>query len=96
MTFLRPSPAASAPRHIAIIMDGNGRWVRQRFLPRIAGHRQGVLSLRRCVQACARRGVQALTVFAFSSENWQRPPDEVNGLMGLIGKALIKIGRAHV
>ena len=70
-------------------MDGNGRWARQRFLPRIAGHRQGVLSLRRCVQACARRGVQALTVFAFSSENWQRPPDEVNGLMGLIGKALI-------
>ncbi|MGP1517255.1 MAG: polyprenyl diphosphate synthase [Ottowia sp.] len=76
------------PAHIAIIMDGNGRWARQRFLPRIAGHRQGVQVLRRCVQACAQRGVRALTVFAFSSENWQRPPEEVSGLMGLMGKAL--------
>ena len=87
MPFLPPS-AHPLPRHIAIIMDGNGRWARQRLLPRIVGHRQGVASLRRCVQACAARGVQALTVFAFSSENWRRPPDEVSGLMGLMGKSL--------
>ena len=87
MPFLPPS-AHPLPRHIAIIMDGNGRWARKRFLPRIVGHRQGVASLRRCVQACAARGVQALTVFAFSSENWRRPPDEVSGLMGLMGKSL--------
>ena len=87
MPFL-PSSAHPLPRHIAIIMDGNGRWARKRLLPRIVGHRQGVASLRRCVQACAARGVQALTVFAFSSENWRRPPDEVSGLMGLMGKSL--------
>ena len=87
MPFLPPS-AHPLPRHVAIIMDGNGRWARKRFLPRIVGHRQGVASLRRCVQACVARGVQALTVFAFSSENWRRPPDEVSGLMGLMGKSL--------
>ena len=87
MPFLPPS-AHPLPRHVAIIMDGNGRWARKRFLPRIVGHRQGVASLRRCVRACAARGVQALTVFAFSSENWRRPPDEVSGLMGLMGKSL--------
>ena len=75
------------PAHIAIIMDGNGRWARQRFLPRIAGHRQGVQVLRRCVQACAQRGVRALTVFAFSSENWRRPPEEISGLTTQIGRA---------
>ena len=78
------------PRHIAIVMDGNGRWARRRFMPRIAGHRQGVESLRRCIRACAQRGVQTLTVFAFSSENWNRPKDEVSGLMELMGKALIR------
>ena len=84
------SDTASVPRHIAIVMDGNGRWANKRFLPRLAGHRQGVESLRRCVRACADRGVQVLTVFAFSSENWNRPPDEVSGLMEILGKALVR------
>lgn len=65
-------------------MDGNGRWASKRFLPRIAGHKQGIDSLRRCVKACAVRGVAVLTVFAFSSENWDRPQDEVSGLMSLL------------
>ena len=80
----------SVPRHIAIVMDGNGRWARRRFLPRLAGHKQGVESLRRCLKACAARGVAVLTVFAFSSENWNRPQDEVSGLMELMGKALLR------
>ena len=78
------------PQHIAIVMDGNGRWATKRFLPRLAGHRQGVESLRRCVRACVARGVRVLTVFAFSSENWNRPADEVSGLMELMGKALVR------
>ncbi len=69
-------------------MDGNGRWAQRRFLPRLAGHKQGVTALRRCVQACARRGVAVLTVFAFSSENWGRPADEVSGLLDLLVLAL--------
>ena len=76
------------PQHIAIVMDGNGRWATKRFLPRIAGHQQGVKSLRRCVKACADRGVKVLTVFAFSSENWNRPKEEVSGLMDLLALAL--------
>ncbi|KTT23208.1 polyprenyl diphosphate synthase [Pseudacidovorax intermedius] len=76
--------AQGLPRHVAIVMDGNGRWATRRFLPRVAGHRQGVESLRRCVRACAERGIEALTVFAFSSENWNRPKDEVSGLMDLL------------
>ena len=83
-----PPSAAAVPGHIAIVMDGNGRWAKRRFLPRIAGHRQGVESLRRCIRACAERGVKVLTVFAFSSENWSRPEDEVSALMELLGKAL--------
>ena len=79
---------AVVPDHIAIVMDGNGRWAKRRLLPRIAGHRQGVESLRRCIRACAERGVRVLTVFAFSSENWSRPADEVSGLMDLMAKAL--------
>ena len=88
----KPHPQApiAAPRHVAIVMDGNGRWAKRRFMPRIAGHRQGVESLRRCIRACAERGVQVLTVFAFSSENWSRPEDEVSGLMDLLGKALTR------
>ncbi len=78
----------SIPNHIAIVMDGNGRWARQRYLPRVAGHRQGVESLRRCVRACEARGVKVLTVFAFSSENWNRPEEEVSGLMDLLITAL--------
>lgn len=71
-------------------MDGNGRWAKRRFLPRIAGHHQGVEALRRCVAACVHRGIGVLTVFAFSSENWNRPPDEVNGLMELLAMALAR------
>lgn len=78
------------PHHIAIVMDGNGRWATRRFLPRVAGHRQGVESLRRCVQACLDRDVRVLTVFAFSSENWDRPQDEVSGLMSLMVGVLAK------
>lgn len=78
------------PHHIAIVMDGNGRWASKRFLPRVAGHKQGVDALRRCVKACAHRGVGVLTVFAFSSENWSRPAEEVSGLMDLFAMALTK------
>ena len=78
----------SVPRHIAIVMDGNGRWASKRFLPRIAGHRQGVEVLKRMVRACALRGVSVLTVFAFSSENWKRPVDEVSELMDILVVAL--------
>lgn len=80
--------SAPVPRHIAIVMDGNGRWANRRFLPRVAGHKAGVEALRRCVRACAQRGVQVLTVFAFSSENWNRPQDEVSSLMELLIMAL--------
>jgi len=73
---------------VAIVMDGNGRWASRRLLPRVAGHKQGVDALRRCVKACADRGVAVLTVFAFSSENWNRPADEVSGLMELLVAAL--------
>ncbi len=79
---------ASAPRHVAIIMDGNGRWARKRFMPRVAGHKRGVESVRAMVRACADRGVEYLTLFAFSSENWRRPAEEVSFLMQLFGKAL--------
>lgn len=78
------------PHHIAIVMDGNGRWANRRFLPRVAGHKQGVDALHECVKACAERGVKVLTVFAFSSENWERPVDEVSGLMELLAKALAR------
>ena len=76
------------PRHIAVIMDGNGRWAKQRFLPRVAGHQRGVETLREVVKACRERGVQYLTVFAFSSENGRRPADEVTFLMQLFLKML--------
>lgn len=71
------------PRHIAVIMDGNGRWARRRFLPRVAGHRKGMEAVRASVRACAELGVEYLTLFAFSSENWRRPKEEVNFLMQL-------------
>jgi undecaprenyl diphosphate synthase len=80
--------AQRVPDHVAIVMDGNGRWATKRFLPRIAGHRQGVEALRRCLRLCDSRGIGVLTVFAFSSENWQRPPDEVTGLMDLFAFSL--------
>ena len=75
---------ANVPRHVAVVMDGNGRWARRRFMPRVYGHKQGVDALVRAVNAFADRGVEYLTVFAFSSENWKRPEDEVSGIMGLV------------
>lgn len=80
----------SRPQHIAIVMDGNGRWAKRRLLPRVAGHKQGVEALKKCVKACMQRDVKVLTVFAFSSENWERPEEEVSGLMELLAKALAK------
>lgn len=76
------------PQHISIIMDGNGRWARRRFMPRVAGHRKGVEAVRSVVSRCAERGVGYLTLFAFSSENWRRPPEEVSFLMQLFMRAL--------
>lgn len=85
---LRDSGDSPVPRHIAIIMDGNGRWARRRFMPRVAGHRKGVEAVRAVVSRCAERGVGYLTLFAFSSENWRRPAEEVNFLMQLFVRAL--------
>uniref|UniRef100_UPI003341BDA1 polyprenyl diphosphate synthase n=1 Tax=Castellaniella defragrans TaxID=75697 RepID=UPI003341BDA1 len=79
-----------APAHVAIIMDGNGRWAKQRLMPRTAGHVRGVQAVRRTVEACGQRGVRYLTLFAFSSENWRRPPQEVSLLMRLFVQALEK------
>ena len=79
---------AGVPRHVAIIMDGNGRWAKKRFLPRVAGHRKGVEAVREVVKTCAERGIEYLTLFAFSSENWRRPPEEVTFLMQLFLRAL--------
>ena len=82
-----PAPR-EVPRHIAIIMDGNGRWAKQRLLPRVAGHRKGVEAVRTTVRGCIERGVEFLTLFAFSSENWRRPADEVSILMQLFLRTL--------
>lgn len=79
---------ARLPRHIAVIMDGNGRWARKRFLPRVAGHRAGVESVRAAIEACARLGVEALTLYAFSVENWKRPKTEVDTLWDLLRRYL--------
>ncbi len=76
------------PRHVAIVMDGNGRWARQRKLPRFAGHSAGVDTVKGVVRACVEKGIEVLTLFAFSSENWRRPRDEVSMLMGLFISAL--------
>ena len=82
-------PATGAvPQHVAIIMDGNGRWAKKRLLPRVAGHKRGVDSVRDVVKACIERGIPYLTLFAFSSENWRRPAEEVSFLMGLFLRAL--------
>ena len=78
------------PKHIGIIMDGNGRWAKKRLLPRFVGHQKGLNAVKRVVSHCAELGVEALTLFAFSTENWKRPKDEVNKLMGLFLKALQK------
>ncbi len=82
----RPSDSsgkASVPLHLAVIMDGNGRWAKRRLLPRKAGHRAGARNLRRLCQMCGDAGIKYLTVYAFSTENWKRPPDEVSALMAL-------------
>lgn len=84
------SSTGSLPRHIAIIMDGNGRWARARLLPRYVGHREGVKSVRRAVEACIDRQVEVLTLFAFSSENWRRPSEEVSLIMDLFVQTLKK------
>jgi len=82
------SDSRNLPRHVAIIMDGNGRWARQRGLPRIEGHRRGVETVRDIVEAAGKEGIRYLTLFAFSVENWRRPPDEVSALMLLLGQFL--------
>lgn len=80
--------AKPLPRHIAITMDGNGRWAAARGLPRTAGHKAGLTPVRLCIEECTRRGIEALTLFAFSSENWKRPAEEVGSLMSLFLESL--------
>ena len=100
MTALAASPlaisgtAAGVPRHVAIIMDGNGRWAKKRHLPRLAGHRKGIEAVRTVSREAREMGIDVLTLYAFSSENWRRPAEEVSDLMGLLRH--FKIGRAHV
>ncbi len=76
--------SANVPRHVAIIMDGNGRWAKKRFLPRVAGHRKGIEAVRNTVRAAGELGISVLTLYAFSTENWRRPDEEVSDLMGLL------------
>ena len=85
-----PPEIACVPRHVAVIMDGNGRWAKRRMQPRLFGHRAGAESLRAILRACRDRGVEYLTVYAFSTENWVRPEDEVSGLMSLLKTFLKK------
>ncbi len=93
LSLAQPQPAV-VPRHVAVVMDGNGRWARQRYMPRFFGHKAGVDALVRAVNLFADRGVEYLTVFAFSSENWKRPTEEVSGLMSLVLVAVSKyLGR---
>ena len=89
-------PVGAVPRHIAIIMDGNGRWAKKRFMPRVAGHKRGVETVREIIRACIERGVSYLTLFAFSSENWRRPQEEVSFLMQLFLRSLEEeVARLH-
>jgi undecaprenyl diphosphate synthase len=85
---MTPEKSSKIPEHIAIIMDGNGRWAKKKHLPRSAGHRAGVEAAKKTIRRCAEQGIKTLTLFAFSSENWQRPSGEVTDLMGLFLKAL--------
>jgi undecaprenyl diphosphate synthase len=88
--------AVRVPRHIAIIMDGNGRWARKRSLPRVAGHRAGAENLRRIVNACVEFGIKILTIYAFSTENWDRPEREIRGLMKIFTRVLDQeLGELH-
>ena len=86
---VRHQPATNGPRHIAIIMDGNGRWAKRRHLPRVIGHQRGVEAVRRTVRAAAEMGLAVLTLYAFSTENWRRPEDEVSALMGLLKRFIL-------
>lgn len=88
MSDLRHTESAAPPRHVAIIMDGNGRWAKQRGLPRIKGHEQGAESVRTAIRACRNAGVEFLTLYAFSVENWKRSREEVDGLMRLLRRFL--------
>jgi undecaprenyl diphosphate synthase len=83
-TFMSEQPSQRIPKHVAIIMDGNGRWAKSHGLPRTEGHRQGKENLRRILEACVEFGVEILTIYAFSTENWERPPVEVNMLMSIL------------
>jgi undecaprenyl diphosphate synthase len=85
-----PDTSVPIPQHIAIIMDGNGRWAKSKGLPRFLGHERGLASVRKVVKRCRERGVQALTLFAFSTENWRRPAEEVSKLMDIFGWALVR------
>lgn len=87
-TTTKVQPPEQVPQHVAIIMDGNGRWARQRSLPRIAGHRAGTENLREIIRACVEFGVKILTIYAFSTENWGRPEEEVKGLMRILEDVL--------
>jgi undecaprenyl diphosphate synthase len=82
------SETSTVPKHVAIIMDGNGRWAKERGLPRLEGHRAGAESVRECVEACKQLGIEYLTLYAFSSENWNRPPAEISALMTLLERFL--------
>src|SRR5438552_7109317 len=85
----RPAaPTLGAAQHVAIIMDGNGRWAQARGRPRLSGHRAGTENIRRIIESCVEFGVEALTLYAFSTENWRRPNDEVNGLMLILGEVI--------
>ena len=88
MEKTKPAAPSSVPRHVAIIMDGNNRWAKKRLLPGVAGHKAGVDAVRAVIEVCAESGVEVLTLFAFSSENWQRPAEEVGALMELFFSAL--------
>lgn len=97
---LGEAPGSAVPRHVAIIMDGNGRWAQARGLPRAAGHREGAEAARKVLRAAGEAGVECITLYAFSSENWRRPEDEINDLMGLlrfyIGKELDAIHKQGI
>ncbi|WP_035055343.1 polyprenyl diphosphate synthase [Andreprevotia chitinilytica] len=91
-----PDECCGVPRHVAVIMDGNGRWAKKRLMPRVFGHKKGVDALRETIKSCDAMGVEFLTVFAFSNENWRRPADEVSFLMGLFLQVLAgEIERMH-
>lgn len=92
----QPDSSSRRPRHIAIIMDGNGRWAKARFRPRSIGHHAGVRAVSTCIDTCLAEGIEALTLFAFSSENWQRPSEEVGALMQLLLRTLDReVGELH-